>query len=1151
MSRVLENLLPDLPQQPGETAQWTRPPGSSLAFILSLVIAQQSRPVFIITADSLTASHLEKEINFFQDAAAPILHFPDRETLPYDRFSPHQDLISERLASLYTIPSLKQGAIITTISTLLHRLSPPSFLNAFTFLIHTGDKLDLTQTRQRLQEAGYYFVNQVREHGEFAIRGSILDLFPMGAAQPYRIDLLDDEIDSIRTFSADSQLSSGTVNSIQLLPAKEFPFNEEAIEHFRQAFRSQFSGNPLNCPLYQDISDHICPPGIEYYLPLFFSETVSLFDYLPNNCLLITIGNVMEAATHFWQEISQRYEERRYDHSHPLLPPEQLFITSSTLAPSLEKYPQLNILQEATQKTTLLPIHAVQSLSTAARKSSLLETLPTFIKDYPGKILFCVESTGRRELLLQALAKSAIFPAIYSSWQDFLAADKPQGISVAPIDSGFYLNHPAITVIAEAELLGKKIKQPRESKLSSLDPEMLIRNLNELQIGDPVVHIEHGVGRYQGLQTLTVGDQVGEFLCLEYARGDKLYVPIASLEMISRYSGTSPEQAPLHSLGTEQWQKVKRKAEEKIRDVAAELLDIYAQRAAHPGIAYPPPDEHYDRFAAAFPFEETPDQERAIHQVLADMTSPQPMDRIICGDVGFGKTEVAMRAAFLAIHNGKQVAVLVPTTLLAQQHYQTFQDRFADWPIVIGTLSRFRSAREQQQSLQQLSEGKIDIMLGTHKLLQQNVKFKALGLVIIDEEHLFGVQQKERLKALRAHVDILTLTATPIPRTLNMSLAGIRDLSIIATPPARRLSVKTFVHEYEKHLIQEAVQREILRGGQVFFVHNEVATIEKKAEELKSLLPEARIAVAHGQMPERQLEQVMSHFYHRHFNVLVCTTIIESGIDIPTANTIIIHRADKFGLAQLHQLRGRVGRSHHQAYAYLLISSRKLVTADALKRLEAIASLEELGVGFTLATHDLEIRGAGELLGEEQSGHMHEIGFSLYTELLARAVEALKSGQPIDWQKALYPATEINLQISALIPDVYLPDVMLRLQFYKRIATAKNISELDQLQVEMIDRFGLLPQPLKNLFLISELKLKSRDLGIAKLEASALGGKISFVEKPPLNPDALIHLIQNNPQRFRFEGATQLRFTLPAHAPAERIALTEALLQELESTAKI
>lgn len=1131
--------LPPLPQEPGQITRWFSLYGGSLSLVLSTVLAEYRHPVLIVAQDSLMAARLDRELRFFQHDSISLLSFPDRETLPYDRFSPHQDLISERLSTLYKTASLHQGGVITTCATLMHRLPPRSFLEAHTFLLAKGDPLDLEAIRKQLVHAGYYHVNQVREHGEFAVRGSILDLFPMGSALPYRIDLFDEEVDSIRTFSTDNQLTLEPMDKIQLLPAKEFPLNEEAIEHFRDAWRAEFRGNPLQSALYQDISEGLSPPGIEYYLPLFFDSCATLFDYLPKDTLIVTVGEVFEAAQSFEQEIQHRYEERRHDVSHPLLAPEKVFLPLNEILERFKQYACIEISSSSAKNSPSsfeFPIEPLQPLN---------ESLKDFLSRASGRILLSAESTGRREILLQNLQQAGRPLPFYPSWQTFLDENQPQGITVAPLEEGFHLRHPDFTLMTETELFGKRVKQVRERKGSMQDAEAIIRNLTELQINDPVVHVDHGVGRYQGLHTLTIGEQVSEFLCLEYAKGDKLYVPISSLELISRYTGADPDSAPLHTLGTPQWQKAKRKAEEKVRDVAAELLDLYARRAAHAGFAFKKPDELYQKFSEAFPFEETPDQSRAIEQVIADLTRSRPMDRVICGDVGFGKTEVAMRAAFLAVQNGKQVAVLVPTTLLAQQHYQTFQDRFADWPVQVGVLSRFRTAREQEAALRSLIEGKIDILIGTHKLLQKDIQFKDLGLVIIDEEHLFGVHQKEKLKDLRTSVHILTLTATPIPRTLNMSLAEIRDLSIIATPPARRLSVKTFLHETEKHIIQEAIQREILRGGQVFFVHNEVATIDRKARDLAQWVPEARIGVAHGQMRERDLEQVMSDFYHRRFNVLVCTTIIESGIDIPTANTIIINRADRFGLAQLHQLRGRVGRSHHQAYAYLLISSRKLITADAIKRLDAIESLGELGVGFTLATHDLEIRGAGELLGEEQSGNMQEIGFNLYMDFLTRAVDALKSGKTADLSLTGNSKTEVDLQITALIPEHYLDDVTLRLQFYKRISHAENSAELDAIQVEMIDRFGLLPHPLKSLFALSELKLKLTALGIRKLEANSEVGKIEFNEKPNLDPTRLIKLIQTQPERYRFEGANKLRFTLKAHDVKERIQLVEEVISEI------
>jgi len=1124
--------------------------GASLGLVLSTIQTSSQRPVFIITPDTLTATRLEFELAFFQpeNATHPILHFPDWEMLPYDQFSPHQDIISARLATLASLPHLESGTIITPISTLMHRLMPREFFDGTIFLLKKGDPLPLEATRLRLEKAGYRCVEQVREHGEFAVRGAIIDLFPMGSELPYRLDLFDNEIDSIRTFSPDTQRSLEIIQKIELLPAKEFPLTDNGIELFRQQWRSEFSGNPLNCPLYQDISDGICSPGIEYYLPLFFTKTATLFDYLPSNCIIIRIGNIHAKADDFWQEARLRHDQRSHDVTHPILAPEQVFVPTPEIFSHIQRYPTITIQEEAVTPDKTHINFATETpplLNIDYKASQPLFALETFLADYSGRVLFCAETTGRREVLLQLFQTIQLRPQPYPSWQAFLADEAPYGIIVSPLEEGLCLEKPPCVVIAEAQLFGKRIMQRRRRKETPQDLDAIVKDLTELQIGAPIVHLEHGVGRYLGLQTLKVGEHIAEFLSLEYAGGDKLYVPVDALHLISRYGGTDPEHAPLHKLGTEQWQRAKRKAAEQVRDVATELLDIYAKRAAQIGKACTVANGHYATFAAAFPFEETPDQLQAINQVIEDMQSPKPMDRLVCGDVGFGKTEVAMRAAFVAVQNNQQVAVLVPTTLLAQQHYQTFSDRFADWPIQIGSLSRFKSSKEQQKTRQAIAEGKIDILIGTHKLLQESIQFKNLGLLIVDEEHRFGVHQKERLKSLRLNVDILTLTATPIPRTLNMAFAGIRDLSLIATPPARRLSIKTFVHEHQDTIIQEGILREILRGGQVYYLHNDVGTIEKTVHTLQKLVPEARVSFAHGQMRERELEQTMSDFYHRRFNVLVCTTIIESGIDIPSANTIIIERADKFGLAQLHQLRGRVGRSHHQAYAYLLIPSRKNLTPDAVKRLDAFSAYEHLGIGFTLATHDLEIRGAGELLGKNQSGQMHEIGFTLYMDLLSRAVDALKAGKEPDLETAIKPGIEVDLQIPALLPADYLADVNIRLQCYKRIASAKTMAELDDIQVEMIDRFGLLPAPAKNLFAISALKQRAETMGITKMEANSKSGKIEFNDKPNVDPMRIIQLIQTQSQTYRLDGPARLRFQLSPHEPKERIRLLEIILDNL------
>jgi transcription-repair coupling factor (superfamily II helicase) len=1134
-------LQPSLPQKTGQRITWENLNDASIGLSLSNAVLQSQQPILVVTPDTLTASRLSEEISFFlnHDHTQPIIHFPDWETLPYDHFSPHQDIISNRLSALYQIPRLKQGIIITPVSTLMQRLCPREYLDSNVFFLKAGEKLQIDTTRKQLEKAGYRCVNQVREHGEFAVRGSIIDLFPMGSDTPFRIDLFDDEIDSIRMFSPETQRSTEKVEKIELLPAKEFPLTEEAIDFFRQNWRSQFSGNPLNCPMYQDISEGICTPGIEYYLPFFFKQTATFFDYLPENCLIVTVGDSHPQAEDFWREIQLRFDQRAHDVTHPILMPQQMFIAVNDVFEKINTHANIRIQADKN--------HTPLNLNIDHKAAKPLAALEQFLLHYTGRVLFCAETTGRREVLLQLFNAIHLLPKSYTSWNTFLNDNEKYGITVAPLDEGLSLEEPLLTLIAESQLFGKRVMQRRRRKETVQDTDIIIKDLAELQIGSPIVHIDHGVGRYLGLQTLTVGEQIAEFLTLEYADNTKLYVPVGSLHFISRYSGIDPEHAPLHKLGTDQWNKAKRKAAEQVRDVAAELLDLYAKRAARPGFPCNSPDEQYTAFANAFSFEETPDQQRAIEQIIIDMQSEKPMDRLVCGDVGFGKTEVAMRAAFMAVQNNKQVAVLVPTTLLAQQHYQTFLDRFADWPVRIEVLSRFKTGKEHQKTIEALEQGKIDIVIGTHKLLQQDIQFKSLGLLIIDEEHRFGVQQKERIKSLRANIDILTLTATPIPRTLNMAFSGIRDLSLIATPPARRLSVKTFVHEYQDSVIQEAITREIMRGGQVYFLHNDVATIERMTRDIEKLIPEARASFAHGQMRERELESVMSDFYHRRFNVLVCSTIIESGIDIPSANTILINRADKLGLAQLHQLRGRVGRSHHQAYAYLLIPSRKSLTADAEKRLDAISAYEDLGIGFTLATHDLEIRGAGELLGEGQSGEMQAIGFTLYMDLLSRAVETLKAGKEldIDLEKSLKHGTEIDLQIPALIPEKYLGDVHLRLQCYKRIASAKTSTDLDDIQVEMIDRFGLLPDAAKNLFAIALLKQKASPLGIIKIEANSKGGKIEFNDHPNVDPMKIIKLIQVQAKRFKLDGPARLRFTLNEHENAERIVLIDDIINLL------
>ncbi|NOX08810.1 MAG: transcription-repair coupling factor [Gammaproteobacteria bacterium] len=1138
-------LTPPLPDNKHHHT-WDGLAGDSSRLAIARAIEQHPGPVMIICPDMQQVEQLQRELRFFISAPDhEVIGFPDWETLPYDRFSPHQDIISNRLETLYRLPEFNKGVMVVPIATCMQRIAPRRYLEAHSLILKIGDSLSMDVMRARMQQAGYQCVSQVMEHGEFAIRGSLLDLYPMGRPLPYRIDLFDDEVETIRTFDPETQTSIDQVNVIRMLPAHEFPLDEDGIQHFRREFRNCFEGNPANCPIYREVSQGAAMGGLEYYLPLFFSETSTLFDYLPDNTLLIQLPGSDKAGTDFYQQAELSYEQYRHDAERPLLPPPQLFLSSEAVSQQLNKYPLINLSLSQDKGDIRYQTQTLPDLLLDEKEDSPATRLTQFIEQASARILFSAESEGRREKLRESLLAYGIHPITMDSWQAFISADIALGITVAPFETGMLLADPAIALIPENLLRDKVGHASRRRKKSARNAENIIRDLTDLVEGAPVVHEEHGVGRYLGLQYLDVGTDKTEFVCLEYAANDKLYVPVSSLHLISRYTGASPENAPLHRLGGEQWKKIRRKAAERARDVAAELLEIYARREAQKGFAFNEPGVEYERFAASFPFEETPDQYQAIEQVVNDLVQQRPMDRVVCGDVGFGKTEVAMRAAFVAAMGGKQVAILVPTTLLAQQHYQNFIDRFADWPFRIEGLSRFRSKKQQDVVLAGLADGKVDIVIGTHKLLQKDVIFKRLGLVIIDEEHRFGVRHKERMKSLRAEVDILTLTATPIPRTLNMSLAGMRDFSIIATAPSHRIAVKTMVSEWNDTVIREACLREIKRGGQVYFLHNKVESIEKIAALLQGLLPDATIGIAHGQMREAQLEQVMLDFYHQRYHILVCTTIIESGIDVPSANTIIMNRADHLGLAQLHQLRGRVGRSHHRAYAYLLVPSRKLMTADAIKRIEAIEAMGELGSGFALASHDLEIRGAGELLGEGQSGQIHEIGFSLYNELLARAVASLKDGKQPQLDCPLDHGPEVDLHTTALIPDTYLPDVHTRLILYKRIASAENKEALYDLQVEMIDRFGLFPDPVKHLMAVTEIKLLAAPLGIKKLDLGNKGGRILFTPEPNVNPARIIQLIQSEPQRFRLEGGDQLRISDTLETIETRIEYLQTLLKRI------
>ena len=1136
---------PELPTTPGDRRTWSNLPGAAETHAIAKVASSHEGMILVIAADTLGAERLHDELQFFLGSDKTILHLPDWETLIYDAFSPHQDIISERLDVLNQLAVLESGIVVIPATTLSQRMAPAQFILGSSLVLAKGQKFDIPQMRRRLQGAAYRSVEIVYEHGEYAVRGAIMDIFPMGSDFPYRIDLFDDEIDTLRTFDPETQRSVEQVDEISLLPAREFPLNSDAINQFKDQWFLRFQGDPRSCPVYRDVSQGLSPAGIEYYLPLFFEGLESLFDYLPDDTLVFC-DDIEPKLEAYWQETEDRYENLRYDIQKPILPPRDILMPLDELFAGLKQYPRVDFRATPHDKGRIFDYKLLQDLTINERSQTPLDALKQFIDGSTARLLITTESNGRREVVDDLLAQQGLSTKVVKDWQSFVEDDSKLAITVAHLDRPLAIGN--IAMITERQLFGDRVLQKRRRDREKENfAELAIKSLTELSIGAPVVHIDNGIGRYQGLQTLTIDGQETEFLTLLYQEDAKLYVPVSSLHLISRYTGAGEGLAPLHRLGGETWQKAKRKAAEQIHDVAAELLNIYARREARKGFSYPIPDLNYDQFARAFPFEETPDQESAIENVISDMVSEKSMDRLICGDVGFGKTEVAMRAAFIAIQSGKQVAILVPTTLLAQQHTETFKDRFVEWPVNIDSISRFKTKKEQKAVIAKMGSGNLDIIIGTHGLIQEGLDFKNLGLLIIDEEHRFGVRQKEKLKSLRAEVDILTLTATPIPRTLNMAMSGMRDLSIIATPPAKRLSIKTFVRQSNDGMIKEAIQRELMRGGQVYYLHNEVRTIENTAAKLQELVPQATIAIGHGQMRERELEQVMSDFYHKRSNVLLCTTIIETGIDIPNANTVIMDRADKFGLAQLHQLRGRVGRSHHQAYAYLLTPHPKAMTSDAIKRLDAIADAEDLGAGFILATHDLEIRGAGELLGDEQTGNLQTIGYSLYMEMLDRAVKAIKEGKTPNLDRPLKEGTEINLHVPALIPDDYLQDVHMRLVLYKRISNAETEDQLRELQVEMIDRFGLLPEPVKNLFRVTTLKLHAEKLGIKKLDAGERGGKIEFDQETTIDPGSIVKLVQSEPHRYKLATANQLVFDDKMEKIDTRFTKVERLLERLDN----
>ena len=1133
--------------------RYTQLHGSSDALALAQLAAKSS-PLVVIAANALEAQRLVEEIPFF----APELRvhlLPDWETLPYDHFSPHQDLVSERLATLHHIRSQSFDVVVVPITTALYPLPPVEYLAAFTFFLKRGEKLDINKLREQMTFAGYNHVQQVLTPGEYCVRGGLIDLFPMGSIVPYRIDLFGDEIETIATFDVDTQRTLYPVPEIRLLPAREFPLDEKGQAHFRQSFRERFEGDPSKSSIYKDVSKGIAPAGIEYYLPLFFERTAVLFDYLPSNTTLCLHHEVDEAIATFAKDAASRYNLLRGDPQRPLLKTHELFLNAEQFFIRAKDFARLDILpspaggrgiegEGSSTKLISCSTAPVPDIAINRRAEIPTQAFQNFLQAYPGRVLLLADSLGRREIISGYLNEYGLKPALCDVYAAFLASSEKFMLGVATLQNGFVLPDEKIALVTESELYAAQARSRVARAAKKSNVEGMLRDLSELKPGDPVVHEQHGIARYQGLVNLDFGEGENEYLLLEYAEEAKLYVPVAQLHVISRYSGGAPEDASLHKLGSGSWDKAKRRVMQQVRDTAAELLNLYAQRALRKGHAFKFAYHDYEAFSAGFGFEETPDQAAAIESVILDLQSGKPMDRLICGDVGFGKTEVALRAAFVAVMDGKQVAVLVPTTLLAEQHFQNFSTRFADWPVRIAELSRFRSAKEQTQALKEMEDGKLDIIIGTHKLIQKGVKFHNLGLVIIDEEHRFGVQQKERLKALRAEVDVLTLTATPIPRTLAMSLEGLRDFSVIATAPQRRLSIKTFVSDYSQGVIREAVLRELKRGGQVYFLHNEVDTIANMAEKLETLLPEARIRTAHGQMGERDLENVMRDFYQQRFNVLLCTTIIETGIDIPTANTIIMNRADRFGLAQLHQLRGRVGRSHHQAYAYLLVDNKEGLTAQAKKRLEAIQAMEQLGSGFYLAMHDLEIRGAGEVLGESQSGEMQEIGFSRYNDMLNAAITSLRQGKEPDMAHPLGVTTEINLHTPALLPDAYCGDIHQRLVIYKRLANCNTTEDLDEMHQELIDRFGLLPEPAQALLDCHRLRIAAKPLGIIKVDASSEAIQIQFVPSPPIDPMKIITMIQTK-RHVKMVGQDKLRIELKYGELSQRVLAIRNFFNEL------
>jgi transcription-repair coupling factor (superfamily II helicase) len=1137
--------LPLLPLPASGEQRWPELPGGARALALATAAAADRRLWVVVADDARGADLLRQELDFFAAPGLEVLHLPDWEVLPYERFSPLPDLVSGRIATLARLPLLARGILIASAETLVQRLPPTAYIEGRCFDLAVGDAFPLEAARARLTVAGYAAVAQVSSPGEFALRGSLFDLFPMGSELPVRIDLLDDRVDSIRAFDPDTQRSLDRLDNLRLLPAREFPLDEAACRDFRRRYRTRFEGDPSRSAIYRGVREGAAPAGIEFYLPLFFDSTATLFDYLPGKRVIVTDGRLAGAAAAIEAAINARFEEMRHDIERPVLEPRELFLDAAALQDRLDGETRVVIgAPGADGALPASPFGAAPTLRLDARAEQPFAPLAAELQASTVRTLVVADSPGRREVLGQWLRAAGIVYGAVGGWQAFLDSDAPVGLTAATGVGGLRLHDPPLAIYADGELFGQRASQERRRRRTQLDPQAILRDLQDLADGAAVVHEQYGVGRFAGLQKMAVADQDGEFLVIEYAGGDRIYVPVASLHLVSRYTGASAEAAPLHKLGTDQWAKARRRASEQVRDVAADLLDLYARREARKGFALGFDEREHQAFAAGFPFEETADQAEAIRSVVADLRAEKPMDRVVCGDVGFGKTEVAMRAAFVAVQSGRQVAVLAPTTLLAEQHLARFRDRFADLPVRIESLSRFRSGRDSAAILADVEAGRIDILVATHRLLHADARFRQLGLLVIDEEHRFGVRDKERLKALRADVHVLTLTATPIPRTLNMALGGLRDLSLITTPPAGRVSIKTFVTEWNDAAIREACLRELRRGGQIYFVHNEISSIERVGADLRRLLPEVQLRIGHGQMRERDLEQLMVDFYHRRFDLLLCTTIIESGIDVPTANTIMINAADRLGLAQLHQLRGRVGRSHHRAYAHLIVPSLKGLSKDAQRRLEAIESAEELGAGFVLATHDLEIRGAGEFLGEAQSGQVQEIGLSMYLDMLQTAVRALREGREPELDRPLSASTEVNLHLPCLLPDDYIGDVHTRLGLYKRIAAAPDGPALDELTAEIVDRFGELPAAADRLLAAARLVLRCRQLGLRHLDVSAQSSHVSFQQHNSVDPGAVIALLQKDPRTYRMEGPLKLRIARGAQ-DADRPAFANRLLDQL------